>query len=71
MKITHVLSDNSKSRANLQGPAPGVDVAVLALRFDSDLAFLYHGAAILFGAFGGPARNVLQWTIDFESWSAI
>ena len=39
---------------NLQHPAPGVDVAVLALRFASGLAFLYHGAAILFGAFGGP-----------------
>jgi len=49
-----VLSDDSKSGVNLQHPAPGVDVAVLALRFASGLAFLYHGAAILFGAFGGP-----------------
>src|SRR2546426_5541839 len=54
MKITDVLSDDSKSGANLQRPALGVDVAVLALRFASGLAFLYHGAAILFGAFGGP-----------------
>ena len=49
-----MLSDDSKSGVNLQHPAPGVDVAVLALRFASGLAFLYHGAAILFGAFGGP-----------------
>jgi putative oxidoreductase len=28
--------------------------ALLLLRFASALAFLYHGSAILFGAFGGP-----------------
>jgi len=54
MKITDVLSDDSKSGVNHQLPAPGVDVAVLALRFACGLAFWYHGAAILFGAFGGP-----------------
>jgi putative oxidoreductase len=31
-----------------------IDVALLALRFASASAFLYHGSAILFGAFGGP-----------------
>jgi putative oxidoreductase len=47
-----VLSGNSKSDVNLQHPA--IDLALLALRVASGLAFLYHGAAILFGAFGGP-----------------
>jgi putative oxidoreductase len=31
-----------------------IDVALLALRIASGLAFLYHGSAILFGGFGGP-----------------
>ena len=31
-----------------------VDCALLILRIDSALVFLYHGSAILFGAFGGP-----------------
>jgi putative oxidoreductase len=30
------------------------DLALLALRIASSSAFLYHGSAILFGAFGGP-----------------
>lgn len=30
------------------------DVALLLIRVASALAFLYHGSAILFGAFGGP-----------------
>jgi putative oxidoreductase len=30
------------------------DVALLALRIASGSAFLYHGSAISFGAFGGP-----------------
>ena len=54
MKITGVLLVDSKSRVSLQHPPRGVDAALLALRFASGLAFLYHGAAILFGAFGGP-----------------
>jgi putative oxidoreductase len=33
---------------------PQVDIALLILRIASALAFLYHGSAILFGAFGGP-----------------
>jgi putative oxidoreductase len=49
-----VLSDDSKSGVDLRHPTPRVDVALLALRFASGLAFLYHGAAILFGLFGGP-----------------
>jgi putative oxidoreductase len=31
-----------------------LDTALLLLRIASGLAFLYHGCAILFGAFGGP-----------------
>jgi putative oxidoreductase len=31
-----------------------VDAALLLIRIASALAFLYHGAAILFGSFGGP-----------------
>ena len=31
-----------------------VDTALLLIRVASGLAFLYHGSAILFGAFGGP-----------------
>jgi putative oxidoreductase len=31
-----------------------LDAALLLLRIASALAFLYHGSAILFGAFGGP-----------------
>ena len=34
--------------------SPKVSAALLALRIASALAFLYHGAAITFGAFGGP-----------------
>lgn len=36
-------------------PGPGAfSAALLLLRIASGLAFLYHGSAILFGAFGGP-----------------
>jgi putative oxidoreductase len=31
-----------------------VDLALLLIRIASGLAFIYHGSAILFGAFGGP-----------------
>lgn len=42
-----------------QVPAPArIDCALLILRIASGLVFLYHGSAILFGAFGGagPAK---------------
>lgn len=32
----------------------GVNAALLILRIACGIAFLYHGSAILFGAFGGP-----------------
>src|SRR5256886_14167623 len=32
----------------------GKDLALLMIRIASALAFLFHGSAILFGAFGGP-----------------
>src|ERR1700730_8429456 len=35
-------------------PSPKLSVALLAIRIASALAFLYHCAAITFGAFGGP-----------------
>jgi putative oxidoreductase len=36
-------------------PTPAqINAALLILRIASALAFLYHGSAILFGAFGGP-----------------
>jgi len=31
-----------------------IDAALLVLRIASAMVFLYHGSAILFGAFGGP-----------------
>src|ERR1700692_741309 len=34
-------------------PSPKLSAALLAIRIASALAFLYHGAAITFGAFGG------------------
>jgi putative oxidoreductase len=43
----------SLPRTNYPGPAQ-IDAALLILRIASSLAFLYHGSAILFGAFGGP-----------------
>ena len=36
-------------------PTPGqTSLALLVIRIAAGLAFLYHGSAILFGAFGGP-----------------
>jgi len=43
----------SFSRASTPSPAQ-INAALLILRIASALAFLYHGSAILFGAFGGP-----------------
>jgi putative oxidoreductase len=44
------------------------DLALVALRLASSSAFLYHGSAILFGAFGGPGpRDFAQshgWPIS-------
>jgi putative oxidoreductase len=39
--------------ANFPRPVQ-VNLALLILRIASAMAFLYHGSAILFGAFGGP-----------------
>ena len=39
----------------MNGPTPmQLNAALLSIRIASGLAFLYHGSAILFGAFGGP-----------------
>ena len=34
--------------------SPALNTALLSIRIACGLAFLYHGSAILFGAFGGP-----------------
>ena len=44
---------NSLPPSSTLGPAQ-TNAALLILRIASALAFLYHGSAILFGAFGGP-----------------
>ncbi len=36
---------------------PRINAALLLIRIASGLAFLYHGSAILFGAFGGPGPD--------------
>ena len=47
--------------------SPRVSVALLILRVASAMAFLYHGSAILFGAFGGPGPRQFaafhQWPV--------
>ena len=37
--------------------AAQMNIALLLIRIPSALAFLYHGSAILFGAFGGPGPH--------------
>jgi putative oxidoreductase len=44
---------NSLPPPNTPGPGQ-VNAALLIVRIASALVFLYHGSAILFGAFGGP-----------------
>lgn len=44
---------NSPLATSAPGPSR-IDCALLILRITSALVFLYHGSAILFGAFGGP-----------------
>jgi putative oxidoreductase len=44
---------NSPAAVPAQGSSR-IDCALLLLRIASALVFLYHGSAILFGAFGGP-----------------
>jgi putative oxidoreductase len=46
------------SSASDSAPTPGqANVALLLIRIASGLAFLYHGSAIAFGAFGGPGPH--------------
>lgn len=43
------------SSASDSAPTPGqASLALLIIRIAAGLVFLYHGSAILFGAFGGP-----------------
>jgi putative oxidoreductase len=44
---------NLSANTSTPGPMP-ISAALLLLRIASALAFLYHGSAILFGAFAGP-----------------
>jgi len=44
---------NSPAQA-ITPPPSRIDCALLLLRIASAVVFLYHGSAILFGAFGGP-----------------
>lgn len=44
---------NAPSASTVSAPAR-IDCALLILRICSGIVFLYHGSAILFGAFGGP-----------------
>jgi putative oxidoreductase len=57
---------DSLSPSNLPKPAQ-ISAALLILRIASALAFLYHGSAILFGAFGGPGPQQFaaghQWPV--------
>jgi putative oxidoreductase len=48
------------SDGTLLAPSERVSAALLAIRIASALAFLFHGSAILFGAFGGPGPDFLQ-----------
>jgi putative oxidoreductase len=60
------LNMDSLSPANLPRPTQ-LNAAFLILRIASSLAFLYHGSAILFGAFGGPGPQQFaaghQWPV--------
>ncbi len=48
-------STSSNSTGSNRGTdTVSVNAALLLLRIASAAAFLYHGSAILFGAFGGP-----------------
>ena len=44
----------STNASGLHGHSSAVSLALLLLRIAAGLEFLYHGSAILFGAFGGP-----------------
>jgi putative oxidoreductase len=60
------LNMDSLSPATLPRPTQ-LNAAFLILRIASSLAFLYHGSAILFGAFGGPGPQQFaaghQWPV--------
>src|SRR5712691_10250452 len=44
----------NSTRETFPGSPGQLDLALLILRLACALPFLYHGTAILFGAFGGP-----------------
>jgi putative oxidoreductase len=66
------IENDSKGRMKMEtyptdASSPKVSVALLFLRVASAMAFLYHGSAILFGAFGGPGPQQFaaahQWPV--------
>jgi putative oxidoreductase len=53
--IFNLSFDNGGMASSADQPTSAqVSAALLLIRIASGLAFLYHGSAILFGAFGGP-----------------
>jgi putative oxidoreductase len=61
----HFIHQNGRvefEHVNLRRRSARIDVALLALRMANGLAFFYHGAAILFGMFGGPGPE--RFAID-------
>ena len=67
------IEKRSKGRLNMgaystDASSPRVSVALIILRVASAMAFLYHGSAILFGAFGGPGPRQFA---AFHQWPVI
>ena len=60
--IRHNCGVGSEHVERFANHSARTDVALLALRIASGLAFFYHGAAILFGMFGGPGPE--RFAID-------
>lgn len=61
LRLRCVVNITATKRGNMASAIPvpmqkpaQINTALLVLRIASALAFLYHGSAILFGAFGGP-----------------
>jgi putative oxidoreductase len=55
LNTVHLLYDQSVQGAKMnEGTTSKTDLALLVLRIALAIVFLYHGSAILFGAFDGP-----------------
>jgi len=51
------MDNPNASSPALTPTEPQVNAALLAIRIAGGIAFIYHGCAILFGAFGGPGLD--------------